>query len=356
MSVPKKQALSFEAQRFIAASLQIGDPAVVLLDDLAKDVDQLSDMPDIQSRSKHLFNNDLLSDAVFLVDGRRIPVHSLFLRSASCVFDAMFSHNWKRDEDIEITDFSASPFLSLLRWIYCSELVFEEDCLLDVMRLASKYLVNSLLKSVSVHLNQKFIWSIVAHAMEYGDKERQAACWKLIASKTQTLVALNDFQNCPTDILQSLTSFDSLSLREIELFEACYKWSEAECTRQGLEVKHENQRQVMDPFLKQFAFQTMKMDEFAGHPCDILTEAEQSAVFRFIAGKLVATPFRTMRKVVAEGEQPEQVFPSLDTCVRMVKRLSTHEQRRIRARRTRPSATGFPATAESTAAKIHDPV
>lgn len=221
----------------------------------------------------------------------------------------MLSEDWKKDEPIEIEDFGSSPFLSLLRWIYCKELVFKEGCLLDVMRLASKYLVYSLtnaVKDLSVaHLYH--IWSIVSHAMEFGDKRQQQKCWYIIASKTKTLIREPDFLNATPLALVTLTAFDELHVKEVDLFNACLKWTVAECRRRKLPVTPEHQRLLMSPFIKQFAFQTMSMSEFVSSPCEsgILTGDEQAIIMRFIAGRAVDTPFRKSRVFLSAGTKPK---------------------------------------------------
>lgn len=282
----------------------IGDPAICNLPQPAQDVDHLAEVTDILQRGQYLLCSHLLSDAVFLVDGKRIPVHTLLLRSASCVFDRMFSDNWRNDEDVRISDFKASPFLSLLRWIYCKQIVFERGCLLDLLRLSSKYMVHSLLNVIGEVIEVRFIWSIVSHAIEYEDAVRQDACWQVIACNTKSLVNRSDFMNATPLAITIFTSFDVLSIAEVNLFEACVKWSKAECRRQKLVVTPANQRKVMNPFIQQFAFQSMTMKEFVGLPCEsgLLTGDEQAIVFRFIGGKPVDTPFRKSRLVVPEGE------------------------------------------------------
>lgn len=288
-------------------SMSVGDPSSVEEGYVAIDVDQLSGVTDSQLRDKHLFNNSLLSDAAFLVQGERIPVHTFLLRSASCVFDRMFSAEWRKGEDVVIDDFRASPFLSLIRWIYCKEIIFEKGCLLDMMRLASKYMVQSLIKAVKAEENRRFVWSIVAHAMEYEDVVRTTTCWDLITSDVRA-IHYEDFLNSPPVVVEKLTSFDSLCIRETELFDACNEWSKAECKRRGMEINSGNQRQVMEPFLKQFAFQTMRLVNFAGLPCEILTEKEQILVFRAIAGRPVITPFRAVRSGAPDEAQPRATF------------------------------------------------
>lgn len=257
------------------------------------DADMLAHLPDNRMREKLLFNNQLMSDAVFVVEGKNVPVHSFLLRIVSPVLNVMFSQAWKQDEPIVIKDFQYPPFLSLIRWIYCEEVVVSDGQLLDVLRLASKYMVYSLIKSVTLESAKEHIWSLAAHAAEQEDAERQTELWLTIVSEAQALVQLPDFQNATPAVVQTLIAQSVLSITEIQLFEASFKWTESELRRQGLDVTDENRRTVMEPFIDLFAFKGMDPKDFAGLPRKVLTDSEMVSVFRSIHGALEKPCFRS---------------------------------------------------------------
>lgn len=56
---------------------------------------------------------------------------------------------------------------------------------------------------------------------------------------------------------------DTLGIREVRLFSAVVRWSEAECQRQQLPVTPENKREVLGKALALIRFPLMTIEEFA---------------------------------------------------------------------------------------------
>lgn len=56
---------------------------------------------------------------------------------------------------------------------------------------------------------------------------------------------------------------DTLGIREVRLFNAVVRWSEAECQRQQLQVTSENKRKVLGEALGLIRFPLMTIEEFA---------------------------------------------------------------------------------------------
>lgn len=56
---------------------------------------------------------------------------------------------------------------------------------------------------------------------------------------------------------------DTLGIREVRLFNAVVRWSEAECQRQQLQVMPENKRKVLGKALALIRFPLMTIEEFA---------------------------------------------------------------------------------------------
>lgn len=282
------------------SKLRTGDPAVFSLPDpKAVDGDSLSNLESLSMRAKHLFNNELMADVFFSVDGKRVPAHTFILRIASPVFDTMFSKTWRRNEDIVIKDVKISPFMSLLRWIYCSEIVFEDGNLLDVLRVASKYMVNSLVAVAGPASGDDYIWSLLSHAVLHNDTERTKVYTQKISSSTRHLLRRSDFDNTSVEAMAVLVSQPVLSVSETELFEACFKWAVAKLRKEknsNGKVYSTEIRKLMEPFIHEFAFAQMSASDFAGNPCLVLREAEQALIFRRIAGKKVETGFRKKRQ------------------------------------------------------------
>lgn len=66
-----------------------------------------------------------------------------------------------------------------------------------------------------------------------------------------------------TDTLVAVLERDTLGIREVRLFNAVVRWSEAECQRQQLQVTPENKRKVLGKALSLIRFPLMTIEEFA---------------------------------------------------------------------------------------------
>lgn len=67
----------------------------------------------------------------------------------------------------------------------------------------------------------------------------------------------------PADTLVAVLERDTLGIREVRLFNAVVRWSEAECQRQQLQVTPENRRKVLGKALGLIRFPLMTIEEFA---------------------------------------------------------------------------------------------
>lgn len=66
-----------------------------------------------------------------------------------------------------------------------------------------------------------------------------------------------------TDTLVAVLERDTLGIREVRLFNAVVRWSEAECQRQQLQATPENKRKVLGKALGLIRFPLMTIEEFA---------------------------------------------------------------------------------------------
>ena len=126
----------------------------------------------IRERNKFMFNNSLLSDVKFVPllaqdarDGSRrkrtaIPAHKYVLAISSPVFFAMFYGDLAEKEDVvELPDCDSEGLLELLRYmyLYCDEVELTGSNVMQVLYLAKKYMVSSLVVKCNNNNNNKFI-------------------------------------------------------------------------------------------------------------------------------------------------------------------------------------------------------
>ena len=259
-----------------------------------------STRPTIRSRTKFMFNNELLSDVTFVVPvqlgenenkkcKKEIPAHKFVLAISSPVFFAMFFGELaERTNPIVIPDCEYESLLELFRFIYCDEVKLSEDNVMQVLYLAKKYIVPSLAERCTEYLerivNLSNVFCVLTHAQNYGEKSLLEQCWKMIDRQTEDAVKTEGFQTIERSLLETIVVRDSLNIREVDLFKAVDHWATKECERLGMTADGTMKRSVLgDKIVKAIRFPVMKRDDFKesvlGHK--ILTPQEAFSMVEY---------------------------------------------------------------------------
>jgi hypothetical protein len=90
-----------------------------------------------------------------------------------------------------------------------------------------------------------------------------AKCLEFIDYNCETIVSSDDFLGASLELIEEILDRDTLKVSEIHLYEALVRWSEEECRRRSLEVKVENQQQVLVTILPKVRFPLMTKNDFA---------------------------------------------------------------------------------------------
>ena len=238
-------------------------------------------------------NNDLFSDVKFIIgstDGESeskrtkqvISAHKLVLAIGSPVFEAMFYGELAETTDsIELPDCYCDSLLELFRYMYSDEVILSGSNVMGVLYLAKKYMVPSLadkcMEYLEDNLDPSNVFSILYFGQKYEVERLLSRCWEVIDKESGELVKSDGFATIERSLLESIVIRDSLTIKEIELFEAVDLWATKECERQGLAVDGAVKRRVLgETLVKALRFPTMKHKDFASVVLDsgILTPDE----------------------------------------------------------------------------------
>ena len=240
-----------------------------------------------------MFNNELLSDVTFVVpvqldenDNKKckkaIPAHKFVLAISSPVFFAMFFGDLaEKSNSITLPDCEYESLLELFRFMYCDEVKLNEDNVMQVLYLAKKYILPSLVDRCSEYLeeilNTSNVFCVVSHAQSYGEKSLVKECWKMIDKHAEEVVKTEGFFTIKRSLLEELVNRDSLNIKEVDLFKAVDGWAAKECQRLGLTPKGTAKRSVLgEEIVKAIRFPVMTRGDFdeAVLKCNILTLQE----------------------------------------------------------------------------------
>lgn len=289
----------------------IGDPKTHGMDQSESDIPTPAKS---QFRNRMLLFSERLSDVKFLVGpdddtAVSIPVHTFMLRMADNSLANMFNGDWKDEKVIRIKDCDATTMYSLLRFIYCDEIVFEAGKLYDVLRIADKYLVDSLFEVVGQNCGSEaakpFLWTIMSFAADFHNGSLIEKCMSVIRG-TGSFIRSEDSLQASESVVRLIVSDPDLKVDEFVLLKWCMQWAEKEMERRGLDPGT-SKRQVMDSFINEFAFHKMTLSDFAviSHSSDILTAAEVIEVFEAMGG--IGTASIKFRKVARKGLAQAQI-------------------------------------------------
>lgn len=117
--------------------------------------------------------NEEKSDFTFIVDGNKIPVIKVLLSLKSKVFERMFSGEFReaKDNQIEVKDTNFEAFKTMIRFLYCDELVFEDkndySIAIEVFKLGHKYELKRLMDCIEQELIKMITNENIEHMIEF---------------------------------------------------------------------------------------------------------------------------------------------------------------------------------------------
>ena len=270
--------------------------SIMSLRAVKKDFWQSTARGTIRERCKSIFNQNLLSDVKFVVrdseggsESKTIPAHKFVLAISSPVFYAMFYGELAETKDsVEISDCEYESLLELFRFIYSDEASLTPDNVMQLMYLAKKYILPSLVDKCSTYLQENLspsnVFTVLSNAQKYEEKDLLDHCWKVIEKETEEAVKSDGFMTIERSVLEEFVEKETLNIKEVELFKAVDRWAGKECEKQGLVAEGSVKRRILgERIVKGIRFPAMEQKEFARVvlECDILSKKEVCDLVRY---------------------------------------------------------------------------
>nr|XP_054506302.1 MAP kinase-interacting serine/threonine-protein kinase 2-like isoform X8 [Agelaius phoeniceus] len=194
------------------------------------------------------------------------------LAVGSAVFDAMFNGGMATTStEIELPDVEPAAFLALLKFLYSDEVQIGPETVMTTLYTAKKYAVPALeahcVEFLKKNLRADNAFMLLTQARLFDEPQLASLCLENIDKNTSDALNAEGFTDIDLDTLVAVLERDTLGIREVRLFNAVVRWSEAECQRQQLQVIPENKRKVLGKALSLIRFPLMTIEEFAAdHP------------------------------------------------------------------------------------------
>ena len=127
-----------------------------------------------------------------------------------------------------------------------------------VLYLAKKYIVPSLaekcIEFLEANLAAENVFIVLQQALQFDEKKLEKKCWDSIDLKTSEAVVSDAFTDINQTTLAEFLKRESLNVKEVDLFKAVMKWTEAECSRQEKSPTGKNKRAAMGNAMYQIRF------------------------------------------------------------------------------------------------------
>jgi hypothetical protein len=258
-----------------------------------QEVDWQSTKKTVLERSRHMFNNPFMSDIAFSCEGsdKKFFAHKYVLATSSAVFYAMFYGELaEKNSVVHLSDTDEESLEEFLRFLYTDECNLTTDNAVFVLYLAKKYIVPSLAEKCFEYFDANFaaenVFKLLQQAIQFDENKLEEKCWDFIDLKANEVVASDGFSDINQATLVELVKREPLNVEEVDLFEAVLKWSEAECSRKGLEANATNKRAAMGNAIYQIRFTCMTLQDFAQNASQsgILTPDEMLLFYEKLGG------------------------------------------------------------------------
>jgi len=233
----------------------------------------------IKERISFMFDNDLLSDVSLVVRApsdenapkkskMAIPAHKFVLSICSPVFFAMFYGEMaEKSDSVDLPDCDYEGVMEMLRYMYSEKVELSESNVIQVLYVAKKYLVNSVVDKCVRLLRKKLdpanVFCVLPYALQYDEKILLDQCWEMIDRNTKEALKSEEFGTIDRPLLEAVVKRDSLTISEVELFKAVDLWAAKECERQGMSTDGNTKRCILgEAVVKEIRFPLMKKEEF----------------------------------------------------------------------------------------------
>ena len=259
----------------------------------SSEVDWQSTKKTVLERSRHMFNNPFMSDVGLCCEdsSKEFHAHKYILATSSSVFYAMFYGELaEKSSVVYLNDTNDDSLEEFLRFLYTDECNLTADNAVFVLYLAKKYIVPSLAEKcvefLETHLATENVFVVLEQALQFDEEKLEKKCWDMIDMETSEAVVSGAFTEISQSTLIEFLRGESLNVKEVDLFKAVVKWSEAECLRKEKETNATNKRAALGNAIYQIRFASMTLEEFAQNvsASGLLTPEEMNLFYEKFSG------------------------------------------------------------------------
>jgi len=227
-------------------------------------------------------------------DETRMPAHRLLLAVASPVL-AKLLYPESKDKvvdpkswpaELKLPDIEADVATLLLGAIYENEVELDEDIVSRAYAAAKTYEVPCLRFACSSYLASDITMDNVFSLLHSLPKEDSGVVAPFFRLHASDLFDSKEWLHVDESLVFALVSGDVLAATELQLFNACAAWANAQCVAQSIEPTPENRRKLLHRILPLIRFPLLTAQNFATEvvPTQLLESEDQIFLFQFFYG------------------------------------------------------------------------
>jgi hypothetical protein len=227
---------------------------------------------------------------------KTIPAHRLVLAASSPLFEAMlYPPTWananaivKEPLEIVVKDTTPEAFEGLLRCVYTDEVSVDSSNVAQYIDVGKKYQIEKLQmlcsKFMTADINMDNALELFQIAPDLlGDEEFGL---EFIRENSEEVFASPGILTLNKDRFITLLKDDGLGIEEVELFNCCRKWAEAQVKAEGKDEKNVDLLQVhLKDVLPLIRFPIMDVTEIATHVATsgLLAQQDLLQLFKYVS-------------------------------------------------------------------------
>ena len=224
----------------------------------------------LYSAAKGLYLDECTADVHFVFKSgnakpERVPAHKILLMTTSGVFRTNFSGIWNEKKEVLISDATVAGFKEFLQFFYLDKIQLTHENIEEVTHLGKTYVVTECVKTCGQFLQDNLSVRNFCLAYEiatlFDIDELKLMCELYISVNGRAVLKSPGFLKCDQKTVGRILKLDTLSCREIEIFEACMDWVKA-ASKQDTLTKEAIRTHLGDSFYD-IRFGSMNMVVFA---------------------------------------------------------------------------------------------
>lgn len=206
-------------------------------------------------------------DIIFIVDTERIIAHKSVLAALSPKYDAQFYGNQPDEGVVIVKDITPAAFEEFIKFCYIEDANLTVDNIEEILNRANQSLINHIVTRCGLFLinalNKRNICWVYRLALLYDIKAVEDLCVHRIRSYLPQIFKTTDFLECDHNVLIQILDFKTVNCTEVDIFEGCLSWAQAECQRQDIDDSDsKNLRAVLRSAIDHIRFRSMNINQF----------------------------------------------------------------------------------------------